>query len=264
MIVALIFDIGVHRGEDTAYYLWQNHSVVAVDANPKWITLFRERVPKLLATGRLQVVHTAVSDDVGYAQFWIPEDNPQWASLHQRIAQRESTVKSSIWVNVTTLAKLIDDYGVPDYLKIDIEASDCACLSALPTATLPQFISIESECLGTNEIVDEEECVTTLRVLHSKGYTRFMLIDQYTLCPITWELLCPLRQSQGANRGDLQRSTGWRFPFGATGPWGERLEGRWMDIDEAAQIYLASRKEYFALPSAVSYGYWCDWHAKVG
>ena len=31
----LIYDVGLHEGQDTAYYLWKGFRVLAVEANPE-------------------------------------------------------------------------------------------------------------------------------------------------------------------------------------------------------------------------------------
>ncbi len=39
----LIYDIGIHNGDDTAYYLSRGYRVVAVDANPLMMDAARQK-----------------------------------------------------------------------------------------------------------------------------------------------------------------------------------------------------------------------------
>lgn len=34
---ALVIDVGMHNGDDTAYYLHRGYRVVAIEANPAWV-----------------------------------------------------------------------------------------------------------------------------------------------------------------------------------------------------------------------------------
>ena len=43
MIEDLIYDVGMHDGDDTAYYLDKGFQVVAVEANPVLVQSGRER-----------------------------------------------------------------------------------------------------------------------------------------------------------------------------------------------------------------------------
>ena len=59
------------------------------------------------------------------------------------------------------------DYGLPRYLKIDIEGSDLVCVKALRQYPPLKYPSIESHTY------DEQEAVNQLNLLRSLGYNKF-------------------------------------------------------------------------------------------
>src|SRR5579871_6024138 len=58
----LVFDVGMHRGEDTAYYLHKGYRVVAFEANPSLIEHARIRFREELESGRLTIVPGAITE----------------------------------------------------------------------------------------------------------------------------------------------------------------------------------------------------------
>ena len=57
----LIYDVGLHKGEDTDFYLRKGFSVVAFEADPDLIALCRTRFAQQLADGRLTIVEGAIA-----------------------------------------------------------------------------------------------------------------------------------------------------------------------------------------------------------
>jgi hypothetical protein len=61
----LIFDVGIHKGEDTDYYLEKGFSVIGFDANPALITHCKKRFSKQIQEGRLILVEGAITEWYG-------------------------------------------------------------------------------------------------------------------------------------------------------------------------------------------------------
>jgi hypothetical protein len=61
MVPDLIYDIGMHNGNDTAYYLFRGFRVVGVEANPLLVEQVRERFAAEIASNRLTVLNTGTS-----------------------------------------------------------------------------------------------------------------------------------------------------------------------------------------------------------
>ena len=289
----LILDIGMHRGEDTAYYLQRGYTVVAVDADTNLIELAKTKFKKAYDNRQLVLLNYAVSDKEGEKVMFNISGNTIWNSLKQNIADRANMAKDSIMVTTKTLPSIIEEYQVPYYCKMDIEGYDEICLRTLKYAKgLPTFISVESECVGENETITDEQALGTLYALKELGYTKFKLVDQTSFRVLTLEedfhtsedrALKFLSQSFTARakrkiqsvlglagdmdatyfkeRKAIQKQFKYNFIVGSSGPFGNDLKGEWQDFATAKQTLLKHRQDYFKLNSAVSYGFWCDWHA---
>ncbi len=139
---------------------------------------------------------------------------------------------------------------------------------------LPSYISVETECAGDHEELSEEEILLTLDVLNSLGYRHFKLIDQTSLSVLSYGKRFYTNTRKigysimekfdllGGNRRVLWKQFAYKFPFGASGPFGEDTNGDWMNFEQAKETLLFHRKDYFNLIRSKNYGFWCDWHAK--
>jgi FkbM family methyltransferase len=236
----LIFDIGLHTGGDTAHYLRQGYRVVAVEANPQLAAQARRRFAMAIESGRLSVLNVGIAETTGVSNFWICDLKSEWSSLERRIAGRRGSEHHAIEIPKRRCAEILDEYGTPYYMKIDIEGNDELCVRALAGRALPPFLSIETECLGGEVALTEPGSSQTLNLLHDSGYRRFKLIFQRDFSAITstGKSACPVP-----------------FETGNSGPWGDDTPGEWLSFREARE----------ALSAAVGSGVesWHDWHAAL-
>lgn len=288
-----IIDIGMHKGEDTGYYLMRGYNVLAVDADPAMIELAKKNFKNEYQKGQLQLLNAAISDKDGGTVTFNLSENTLWNSLKENIADRANLGKNAITVPTRTLTSLVAEYGAPYYCKIDIEGYDEVALQTLKTATeLPEYISVESECVAEGETISDEQALATLYRLKELGYSRFKLVDQTSLrvlnpdedlhtssenilkfqkSNLALKVLRKVQSSLGMRgdisqdnlnvRKDLEKQFNYFFSVGSSGPFGEDLAGNWLDFENAKKTLLKHRADYFKLENAVSYGFWCDWHA---
>lgn len=280
----LVFDVGMHEGEDTDYYLSKGYRVVAVDADPVLIELAGQQFGEARREGRLVLVNCAVADEEGEADFHVSEQT-LWNSLSPGISGRDHLATKTIRVPTRRLANLFREYGVPFYCKIDIEGWDLVCLKTLEDAPeLPAYVSVETECIGDSERLSEAQALETLEQLQRLGYRGFKLVDQRSLAVLTpsasvyltkpsiWRRAMKRLGLGGytyynhyelsdKNRRRLNELHHHTFPPGSSGLFGPDLAGDWMDIHAARRTLLRHRREYFRMPDVKAYGFWCDWHA---
>ncbi len=166
MIADLIYDVGMNNGDDTAYYLFKGYRVVAVEANPTLIEKARERFPDEIRRGQLELVNVAIGPKEETASFWICESRSEWNSFDRRIASREGLSHHAIDVQCRPFRSLLKQFGVPSYLKIDIEGHDHYCVADLDPRDLPKYVSLEMGELGP------------FFALRDLGYNGFKLITQ--------------------------------------------------------------------------------------
>jgi FkbM family methyltransferase len=165
-----IFDFGLHEGFDTEFYLKKGFRVVAVDASPQFRDAVRRRFADEIGGGRLIIIDKAIAERAGEAiTFYVRTDKDGWSSIDREIAERDGIASTPLAVETTTTGELIAAFGVPHYLKCDIEGADNLVLAQLSReARKPPFISAEAEPRG-DEIID---------LLASAGYKRFQIINQ--------------------------------------------------------------------------------------
>jgi FkbM family methyltransferase len=66
----LVFDIGLHNGDDSAYYLHLGYRVVGLEANPLLTAQCTQRFEKEIGQGRMTVVNAGVLKQAGTFTFY--------------------------------------------------------------------------------------------------------------------------------------------------------------------------------------------------
>jgi hypothetical protein len=207
-----------------------------------------------------------------------------WNSLNKEIANRDNKNSTTIEVPTARLDTLMKSYGVPYYCKVDVEGYDALAAGTLLNSDFrPEYISLETECIGKDERIDDKKALETLDVLHKLGYTKFKLVDQSTLVildskqsfygnklkPKSW--LQNIKVALGFENlafidpaGEISRikkKFNYDFATYASGPFGKDLKGNWVDYESAKAILLFHREDYFKQKDVKNYSFWCDWHA---
>jgi FkbM family methyltransferase len=173
---ALVYDVGMHNGEDTAAYLSQGFRVAAIEANPVLVEEAERRFAEPTAAGRLILVNAAVSDHEGVTGFYVcREPSDAWSTTEEDVAryrEREFGARfEEIEVPALRFEQVLSEHGVPHYLKIDIEGADVLCLKALHEFEhRPHFVSLE---------IMREHAYEDLCHLIALGYSRFKLVKQH-------------------------------------------------------------------------------------
>jgi FkbM family methyltransferase len=227
LIPDLIFDIGMHNGDDTAHYLSEGFRVVAVEANPLLAESGRNRFSDAIACGKLTICNVGISDREGVREFWINREHSEFSSLLPDVAGRNGLPATPVEIPVVTLGSVLVKYGVPFYLKVDIERYDVQCIKALQSlekSDLPVYVSVEA-----NEL-------SYLEILRQLGYTGFKCIDQTAhnirrdLGP-TWFRWLRRKTMRAA---DLMGIYAPPFPQGSSGAFGEKSPGSWQPFEAVA------------------------------
>ena len=141
---ALIFDIGMFDGSDSRYFLDEGYRVVAVEANPELAEKARQEFQDHIAGGRLSVLNFALADEPGEIELVLCGDDLGASSIFgDKIAHRNPS--GTCTVPTITFSQLVDRFGVPDYVKVDIEGADRHCILAMGRDTRPRYLSFEAD-----------------------------------------------------------------------------------------------------------------------
>jgi FkbM family methyltransferase len=274
----LIYDVGMHNGDDTAHYLEQGFRVIGIEADPDFADACRKRFAAHVGSGQLTILNVGVAQENGSAKFWICDSNSVWNSFDRSMASRAGCPHHSIEIQTRCFDDILRSFGIPVYLKIDIEGNDRLCLDALRGTRLPDFISAEDQ--GIDESLGVPVVPNLMREL---GYRYFKLVSQHNFEPYFRRKSAFVdRVTHSAAHGRFQmpglrsvaeyctfksilarRNGGYQFPYGSSGPWGEGIPGRWFSFETISRAYNLERARHFSQPGVTDYSFWCDWHAKV-
>lgn len=231
----LVYDIGMHRGEDTAYYLAKGFKVVAFEAAPNLVEHCRNRFASELETGALRIVAGAIVDPAGphaaegVVRFYRHPSLTMWGTTDAEWVQRREFVGEfeQISVPAISLEQILAETGMPHFMKIDIEGADTLCLGALEQfEARPKYLSIESEKFDFGALEGEFDALGAL------GYSRFAVVQQGSI---------PGTRVTTINRRGAPIS--YRFERDASGGFGADV-GPWLSRDQALQRYRGVFREY--------------------
>jgi FkbM family methyltransferase len=164
----LIFDIGYNSGLFSMIMLstFENCKIIGIDANKTYINLS----PK--ASSKIKVLNYAISDKnneiinfyICDANLGISSTNEEWMNTirHKSYFDKSKRIEK---IKTITLDKLIENYGIPDLIKLDIEGSEYKALCGL-SKKCGTILFEWSEEYFSNALL----CVERLK---SIGYTLF-------------------------------------------------------------------------------------------
>lgn len=248
-----IFDIGMYDGADTAYYLECGYQVIAVEANTELVDNAKRRFGAQIASGQLTCVNAAISPNGGAVELTLCGQALSSSSLFSdRIAHLRPT--GAITVPGVTLVQLFERYGVPEYLKVDIEGAERLCVLALTSDTRPTFLSFE-----VGEDVDE-----LLSHAETIGFRRFKIINQNSFRELANQrclydrVTHRLMQYLGYREPLMVRRAGHFFVRGhSSGPVPWYSDGQWRSGE-------ATRSRIREARASNTLGGWHDIHATIG
>jgi FkbM family methyltransferase len=224
----LIYDVGMHKGEDTHFYLSKGFKVIAFEANPELVGYCQEKFSKEIAANQLVIVEGAiVKEDFAenFVTFYRNDRNSVWGTTKQEWEVRNELLgaKSTvIEVRPINFKSALQHYGIPYYCKIDVEGVDMLCLRTLGKYNdRPEFVSIESEYKSIQAIREE------LKLFKDLGYNKLSIVQQATLHKRGRVLL----DQEG-------QSIEYQFEIGSSGAFGDDLDSEWISINRAIFQYL--------------------------
>jgi FkbM family methyltransferase len=232
----IVFDLGMNNGDDTEYYLAKNFQVVAVEANPQLCEEASKRFLSAISSGRLIILNVAITDFIKDCVFYINTANHHWSSLDINWASRNNSNVKSCIVKGSTLKYIIERYGRPFFMKIDIEGGDIVVLHQLLEINHPpQFLSIE-DCRFGFEYIE---------LLRRIGYRGFKLSNQ-AMVPKMEDI-----------------SIGHRFHLGASGMFGDELDGEWLPYESFLSLYVRTVRCRESLQRIAPPDVWWDIHCTL-
>ncbi len=208
----LAFDVGAHVGNRTRALAAIGCRVVALEPQPDFARLLKTLFGR---SAQVEIVESAVTDAVGRATLSVSDRTPTMTTLAEewRAARAREVLFSNIQWNrpvdvvTTTLDSLITQFGLPAFVKIDVEGAEPRVLAGLsqPLLTLSfEYLPSAPDCTRT--------CVDRLTLLGPYLYN-WSPGETYRLASDRWmtgtELLSSLESPDARQRsGDVYARLG--------------------------------------------------------
>jgi FkbM family methyltransferase len=142
----LVFDVGAHFGKYAECFTALGATVIAIEPNPSCC----ESLRRLARSRNIHVENCAVGDQPGKLQLHICVEYPslstvtnEWyeAAQNSPLQHRNAHWQEPIEVDVVTLDQLAARYGIPSFVKIDVEGFDDHVLRGM--SFQPRALSFE-------------------------------------------------------------------------------------------------------------------------
>lgn len=157
----LAFDIGAHEGVRSIALARAGLRVVSVEPQSECVRILKYRA---LTRPAMTVLHMAAGASRGTAEITIDE-NSTISTLSEDFRTRSRFSGKASWgrtktVQLTTLDSLCEVFGVPDFIKLDVEGYEPEVLAGLTTPVPMIAFEFNQELLDLTE-----KCIQSLERL---------------------------------------------------------------------------------------------------
>lgn len=146
--LGLIFDVGANHGDKTWAFRRLAKRVISIEPDGTCFAALRTRYGR---DRRVSLENVALGDRAGVGTFFVEDDGSAYNTLSEKerdwlVSEHGQNIRK-VPVLVSTLDAMIAKYGVPDFLKIDVEGGELSVFSGLShpvpiicfEANLPRF-----------------------------------------------------------------------------------------------------------------------------
>jgi FkbM family methyltransferase len=174
-----IFDIGANIGQKAVLFAQIGSPVICVEPDTTAVDTLRRRFK---ANDRVHILHAAVGSAIGTARMYQLDESSPYNTLSEKwmrmLTDTERprfatppTVRAVLEVPATTLDRLIERFGMPAYVKIDVEGAELNAIKGL-SARVP-LISFESVLPDFRE--EALEILERLHAMDPRGMFNYCL-----------------------------------------------------------------------------------------
>ena len=180
----LVFDVGANIGNRSRPFLNLGSRVVAVEPQKEC-----QRILRLKFGNRINIVPLGLGDKEGVKNFFLSNANiissfsTEWIeSVKESSRFKDSTWSKPIKIKITTLDKLIEKYGVPEFIKIDVEGYELEVLKGLSHPvnlisyeyTVPEQVQTAVDCISQIQNIN-----SIIECNFSSGESMELVLDRW-------------------------------------------------------------------------------------
>jgi FkbM family methyltransferase len=178
----LVYDIGANKGNKVKALLRMGYKVIAVEPEKKALSTLSWRFSK---NKNVTIVENGVSDKKAELTIHIAGSrsglntlSDKWVNSLEKEQEnrwhKKHSFKDSYTIEVTTLDDLFSKYGIPYFIKIDVEGYENKVIKGM--SRMPAFISFET---NLPEFLEETiGCIQHLKSLSDKIVFNYSLSDK--------------------------------------------------------------------------------------
>lgn len=148
----LIVDVGANEGFLTSIFTSFGFDVVAIEPSQRNFLILKTRFAK---TSNVKLMQAALSDGIGQGFFFenvkdhaVSTLSEKWKMIREEKYLSKKNYNDAVLVQTITLDEVIEKFGVPGFIKIDVEGHEEKVLKGLTQAIplisfeaiLPQFM----------------------------------------------------------------------------------------------------------------------------
>ncbi|MCW3116777.1 MAG: methyltransferase FkbM family [Chitinophagaceae bacterium] len=181
----IIFDIGAYDGHKTAAFLQIAKKVISCEPDQQSFSILKDRFRN---TKQVFLENIAVADSPGERHFFIHRPGSAFNTLSLKWKETLEQDSMEKWdekiifsegykVTVTTLDLLIQKYGKPDFIKLDVEGYEENVLKALSQPV--SFLSFE--VLWPGGLLEIQHCFEKLQSLDPRTLYNIAVYEKLLL-----------------------------------------------------------------------------------
>ena len=170
----LVFDIGSNIGNSIEYFLNFYDQIIGFEPNPAVFDLLSKRFKQY--KNRVILDSRAISNSIGKQLLMVSSMDTISTLSHDWVYNsrftKDYTWEQTLEVETTTIDQIVDEYGVPDLIKIDVEGHEFEVFLGLSKKlpnTIICFEWTEENYSKLNKIAD---------ILQNLGYCKFDFVYQ--------------------------------------------------------------------------------------
>jgi len=161
----LIFDVGAHLGEKSKFFIEKKIKTILIEPLPNCVKYLKKKYSR---NKYVEIIQKGLGEKSSKKILMVNKSMPTTSTIAKHWKKgRFSNLNwnHQIQIEITTLDNLIEQFGSPKYIKIDVEGYELNVLKGLSKKS--GIISFEA----TSEfLTNAEKCIKYLKEI---GYTKF-------------------------------------------------------------------------------------------